>query len=42
MKILYWILAALFLLFAAVQYNDPDPIPWMLLYTWLFRSDPAR
>ncbi len=32
MKILYWVVAILFLLFAAVQYNDPDPIQWMLLY----------
>ncbi len=32
MKILHWSLALLFLLFAAVQYNDPDPIQWMLLY----------
>ncbi len=32
MKVLYWVLAILFLLFAAVQYNDPDPIQWMLLY----------
>lgn len=27
-----WILAVVFLLFAAVQYNDPDPIQWMLIY----------
>jgi len=26
------ILAAVFALFAAVQYNDPDPLPWILLY----------
>jgi len=32
MKILYGALALLFLLFAAVQYNDPDPVQWMLLY----------
>lgn len=32
MKILYWALSLLFALFAVVQYNDPDPILWMLLY----------
>jgi len=32
MKILHSFLALLFLLFAAVQYNDPDPIQWMLFY----------
>ena len=32
MKILPWTLVIIFLLFAAVQYNDPDPIQWMLLY----------
>ena len=32
MKILHFTLALLFLLFAAVQYNDPDPAVWMLLY----------
>ncbi len=32
MKVLFYTLAVVFLLFAAVQYNDPDPIPWMLLY----------
>ncbi|TNE68967.1 MAG: hypothetical protein EP344_00865 [Bacteroidetes bacterium] len=32
MKILNWILAILFALFAAVQYNDPDPFQWILLY----------
>ena len=32
MKILYWIIAILFLLFALVQYNDPDPAIWILLY----------
>ncbi len=32
MKLLHYTLALLFLLFAAVQYNDPDPIQWMLLY----------
>ena len=25
-------MATLFVLSAAVQYNDPDPIPWMTLY----------
>ncbi len=32
MKILNIILATLFLLFAVVQYNDPDPWGWMGLY----------
>ena len=32
MKIASWTLALLFTLFAAVQYNDPDPVQWMLLY----------
>jgi hypothetical protein len=32
MRILYAVLAVFFLLSAAVQYNDPDPVPWMLLY----------
>ena len=32
MKIAYWIIALLFLSFALVQYNDPDPLRWMLLY----------
>jgi len=32
MKIVNWTLAVVFALFAIVQYNDPDPIPWILLY----------
>lgn len=32
MKIIYWSIAGIFLLFAVVQYNDPDPLVWMLLY----------
>lgn len=32
MKIANWALAALFFLFALVQYNDPDPVQWMLMY----------
>ncbi|MEO6758696.1 MAG: transmembrane 220 family protein [Saprospiraceae bacterium] len=32
MKLLHAALSLLFLLFAAFQYNDPDPIQWMLLY----------
>jgi hypothetical protein len=32
MKIAYWTLAVVFALFAAVQYNDPDPLRWILLY----------
>lgn len=32
-KIVCWTLAVLFALFALVQYNDPDPASWMLLYS---------
>ncbi|MCB9316060.1 MAG: transmembrane 220 family protein [Lewinellaceae bacterium] len=32
MKILYWVIAVLFVAFALVQYNDPDPLIWMLVY----------
>lgn len=32
MKITNFILAVLFLLFAFVQINDPDPILWILIY----------
>jgi hypothetical protein len=32
LKIVYGILAAMFALSVAVQYNDPDPFQWMLLY----------
>ena len=32
MKILNLVLAALFLLFAFVQVNDPDPVIWILIY----------
>lgn len=32
MKITNLILAAVFILFAGVQYNDPDPYGWMALY----------
>ncbi|GJM33077.1 MAG: hypothetical protein DHS20C18_20780 [Saprospiraceae bacterium] len=35
MKIFNLILCALFILFAAVQYNDPDPMYWMLLYLYV-------
>jgi hypothetical protein len=31
-RILDWIFGALFLLGAIVQYNDPDPLRWMLIY----------
>lgn len=33
MKIVFWALAVLFALFALVQYNDPDPARWILLYS---------
>jgi len=32
MKVINFILALLFLLFAAVQINDPDPILWIVIY----------
>lgn len=32
MKVLNLILAAMFLLFAFVQLNDPDPVTWILIY----------
>jgi hypothetical protein len=32
MKVLNWIFCFLFLLSAVLQYNDPDPIPWMLMW----------
>jgi hypothetical protein len=32
MKIAYWTLSAVFALFAIVQWNDPDPIGWILPY----------
>jgi hypothetical protein len=35
MKIVNLILALLFILFAAVQYNDPDPWGWAALYLYV-------
>ncbi len=32
MRILHWVVAVLFLVFAAVQFNDPDPWAWALMY----------
>jgi len=32
MKFLNALLAVLFFLCAGLQYNDPDPLPWMLMY----------
>lgn len=32
MKRICWALALVFFLFVLVQYNDPDPVQWMLLY----------
>jgi hypothetical protein len=32
MKITNAILSIIFILFAAVQYNDPDPLMWMVIY----------
>ena len=32
MKITNWILSVLFLVFAVVQLNDPDPLKWTILY----------
>lgn len=34
MRIPNYILTILFLLFAAVQYNDPDPLIWMFIYSY--------
>ena len=31
-RVLNWIMCALFLLSAAVQWNDPDPVRWMAIY----------
>lgn len=36
MRIINYILCILFILFAAVQYNDPDPFVWICIY--LFTS----
>lgn len=33
MKIFNWVLTILFALFAAVQFNDPDPIVWVIVYS---------
>ena len=35
MKILYAVLTILFVLFAVVQYNDPDPWLWIALYLYI-------
>lgn len=32
MKLTNWILGILFILFAIVQLNDPDPLKWIILY----------
>ena len=32
MRLVNFLLALLFALFAIVQYNDPDPLRWILLY----------
>ena len=32
MRVLYLVIAALMLLFAVVQYNDPDGLLWALIY----------
>lgn len=32
MKIVAWLLVALFMLFAGFQLNDPDPVLWTLVY----------
>jgi hypothetical protein len=33
MKIMNYVMAACFLFSVIVQYNDPDPIVWMLIYS---------
>lgn len=35
MKVLNLVLAVLFILFAVVQYNDPDPWGWAALYLYV-------
>lgn len=35
MKIFQFFLALLFLAFAVVQYNDPDPLAWMFMYSFV-------
>jgi hypothetical protein len=35
MRLANFILAAVFALFAIVQYNDPDPLRWILLYGFI-------
>ena len=32
MKILFLLLTAMFLFFASLQVNDPDPVVWILIY----------
>jgi len=32
LKIANWVMLAAFLFSVAVQYNDPDPVRWMLVY----------
>ncbi|MCG8388879.1 MAG: transmembrane 220 family protein, partial [Cytophagales bacterium] len=32
MKIIKLALALIFIAFAALQYNDPDPLLWMFIY----------
>ena len=34
MKILNWFFTVIFVLFAALQYNDPDPYVWVPLYLY--------
>ena len=31
-KVINWIIDLIFLLFALVQFNDPDPLIWVLIY----------
>jgi hypothetical protein len=31
-KVLHYVLAALFLYIAALQFNDPDPLYWIIVY----------
>ncbi|ELR73753.1 hypothetical protein C900_01363 [Fulvivirga imtechensis AK7] len=35
MKIISVVLAVLFIAFAALQYNDPDPLLWMIVYGYV-------
>ena len=41
MRIVNFILAIMFLLFAFVQINDPDPVIWILIYGAVLNFKPS-